>query len=412
VLRSVHSGRFTGFHAAPDDPGCRGAAGAGVRYSRISSTGILTSGKACGTSSSRAPVPAVRLRTSPANRFKQVGNATALVWPLLMLAERRFRRLNAHQLLTALAAGRYSCTVRPPRSGVGGPSPGPHLQTYWQDLHCVRDHGISALSVLGAPLGCATKLPYYIVCLYLARKDFLTVVTEGSSSHSAEVVAVVLAAGPGTRMTGRLPKGLVSVAGRRIAEWLERCLKDLPTYCYVGYRASDWPRLGPKRWVYRTFEAWQSTNNAATLRYALTQVLADPQVRSVVVVNGDVVAQPEVVLRLLGTGGSAAAVSSTGLGDEDMMAELRDGRIVQLAKGLASGIRAGTFYLLDREYATALVRATPEHSSGWFERYVSELAPGLDLKAVDMSDLIMYELDTPDDVQRLTAVLQARGWSP
>jgi len=45
---------------------------------------------------------AVRLRTSAAKRFKKVANATALIWRLLMVAERRFRKLNAPELLAAV----------------------------------------------------------------------------------------------------------------------------------------------------------------------------------------------------------------------------------------------------------------------------------------------------------------------
>ena len=42
---------------------------------------------------------AVRLRTSAAKRFKQVEHATALIWKLLTVAEKRFRKLDApHQL--------------------------------------------------------------------------------------------------------------------------------------------------------------------------------------------------------------------------------------------------------------------------------------------------------------------------
>jgi len=52
-----------------------------------------------------SPFAAVRLRTSAAKRFKQVASATALIWRLLMVAERRFRKLNAPQLLAAVARG-------------------------------------------------------------------------------------------------------------------------------------------------------------------------------------------------------------------------------------------------------------------------------------------------------------------
>ncbi len=52
-----------------------------------------------------SPFAAVRLRTTAAKRFKQVASATALIWRVLLVAERRFRRLNAPELLGAVAAG-------------------------------------------------------------------------------------------------------------------------------------------------------------------------------------------------------------------------------------------------------------------------------------------------------------------
>jgi transposase-like protein len=54
-----------------------------------------------------SPFAAVRLRTSAAKRFKQVANATALIWRLLMVAERRFRKLNAPERLAAVATGQH-----------------------------------------------------------------------------------------------------------------------------------------------------------------------------------------------------------------------------------------------------------------------------------------------------------------
>jgi putative transposase len=52
-----------------------------------------------------SPFAAVRLRTTAAKRYKRVENATALIWKLLLVAERTFRRLNAPHLLAAVAAG-------------------------------------------------------------------------------------------------------------------------------------------------------------------------------------------------------------------------------------------------------------------------------------------------------------------
>lgn len=53
-----------------------------------------------------SPFASVRLRTGAAKRFKKVPSATVLIWKVLMLAERRFRRLDARELLADVYDGR------------------------------------------------------------------------------------------------------------------------------------------------------------------------------------------------------------------------------------------------------------------------------------------------------------------
>lgn len=53
-----------------------------------------------------SPFASVRLRTAAAKRFKKVPSATALIWKILMVAEKRFRKLNAPHLLPAVYAGK------------------------------------------------------------------------------------------------------------------------------------------------------------------------------------------------------------------------------------------------------------------------------------------------------------------
>ena len=60
-----------------------------------------------------SPFAAVRLRTNAGKRYKKVANATALVWRLLMVAERTFRRLDHPHLLPEIALGtRYVNGIR------------------------------------------------------------------------------------------------------------------------------------------------------------------------------------------------------------------------------------------------------------------------------------------------------------
>lgn len=52
-----------------------------------------------------SPFASVRLRTNAGKRYKKVPNATALIWRLLMVAERTFRRLDHPELLPEVALG-------------------------------------------------------------------------------------------------------------------------------------------------------------------------------------------------------------------------------------------------------------------------------------------------------------------
>ena len=53
-----------------------------------------------------APFAAVRLRTAAAKRYKKVASAEAFIWKTLLLAEKKFRRLNAPELLEDAYAAR------------------------------------------------------------------------------------------------------------------------------------------------------------------------------------------------------------------------------------------------------------------------------------------------------------------
>jgi putative transposase len=52
-----------------------------------------------------SPFAALRLRTGAAKRFKKVANATAVIWKMLMLAEKRFRKLDAPDKLKQVFRG-------------------------------------------------------------------------------------------------------------------------------------------------------------------------------------------------------------------------------------------------------------------------------------------------------------------
>jgi putative transposase len=57
------------------------------------------------TNAVESPFLAVRLRTDAARRYKKVANAEALIWKILMIAEKKFRRLNTPELLEQVYNG-------------------------------------------------------------------------------------------------------------------------------------------------------------------------------------------------------------------------------------------------------------------------------------------------------------------
>ena len=52
-----------------------------------------------------SPFAALRLRTDAAKRYKKVENATAVIWKMLLLAEQRFRRLDAPEQMKQVFLG-------------------------------------------------------------------------------------------------------------------------------------------------------------------------------------------------------------------------------------------------------------------------------------------------------------------
>ena len=52
-----------------------------------------------------SPFSAVRLRTEASRRYKKVDSATAIIWKTLMIAQKRFRKLNAPELLREVYEG-------------------------------------------------------------------------------------------------------------------------------------------------------------------------------------------------------------------------------------------------------------------------------------------------------------------
>ena len=60
-----------------------------------------------------SPFASVRLRTNAAKRYRNVANAADLIWKVLMVAEKRFRRLNAPHLSADVYDGKKYTDGKP-----------------------------------------------------------------------------------------------------------------------------------------------------------------------------------------------------------------------------------------------------------------------------------------------------------
>ena len=69
-----------------------------------------------------SPFAGLRLRTDAAKRFKKVNNAQAVIWKMLLVAEKRFRRLKAPELMRDVYQGAKVCEWSPGQPGVEGES--------------------------------------------------------------------------------------------------------------------------------------------------------------------------------------------------------------------------------------------------------------------------------------------------
>ena len=66
-----------------------------------------------------SPFASVRLRTTAAKRFKRVDSATTLIWKLLIVAEKRFRKLDAPHLVRQVAEGQIFKDGKPVHTSYG-----------------------------------------------------------------------------------------------------------------------------------------------------------------------------------------------------------------------------------------------------------------------------------------------------
>lgn len=249
---------------------------------------------------------------------------------------------------------------------------------------------------------------------HLTRRGFPT--TKGVALQAAATVAVILAAGEGTRLypyTHERPKCLVEVGGRPL---LDRTLAALEqagvdeVVIVTGYREdvlTAWLARRHNRIKVTLVrnELYASTNNAYSL---WTSRVAVPG--AFVLLDGDLLFETKVLTTVLAAGGEAALAVERrrDLGDEEMkVIEAADGTVAAVSKtvdvaqaiGESVGLARFTAAAAQRLWARLGAQIEAGQTRVYYELAFEQLiAAGLAFHISDVTGLSCMEIDTPADL--------------
>ena len=227
--------------------------------------------------------------------------------------------------------------------------------------------------------------------------------------------AVILAAGSGLRIrpvSNGTPKCLLPVGGQTLLEHHITVLNDvgIDQICVVvGYGAQHIQAL-----------VGQTCHCIHNARYAETNslyslLLTREWVKGpFVLMNGDVLAHPDIYHRVLSMGGSALAYdSSSGHDSEHMKVRLQHRLVHGLGKDLppeqSCGENVGILQF-DRDAASPLFDAADSVIAErgercWAPAAVDRLAQSRPIRAVDICGLPWTEIDFPEDLSNAQSVI-------
>lgn len=219
--------------------------------------------------------------------------------------------------------------------------------------------------------------------------------------------AVILAAGTGSRL-GRasegLPKGLLQVGGRPLIHRQLDVLAEAgvsPVAVVVGH-AADLVRESVGQGADFVFNPrYKATNSLYS--FLLTRGWVQGPV---LILNSDVLFDPELLERLLKAGPDSLAFdSSSGYAPEHMKVRVSAGSVVGMSKELSreetAGENVGMLYLSERSAQAVYARGEELVAAGREKAFLAEAVQEvLPLKAVDVAGIPWTEIDTPHDLER------------
>jgi choline kinase len=221
--------------------------------------------------------------------------------------------------------------------------------------------------------------------------------------------AVILAAGVGSRlesMTGGRPKCLAEVGGRPIILHQLDALSDHgigPVMMVVGHEHTAIREVVGQRAEYLVNERFRETNSLYSLWLAREWIKGD-----FVLLNSDLLFDPEILNRVLEESGSALAYDSTSSnGREQTKVAIRERRVVDLGKDLPTGAAQGEslgLLKLDAAGAKAMVGIADAligqgKERAWVIEGTRAACRMTPIHAVNIAGLPWAEVDFPHDLE-------------
>ena len=239
------------------------------------------------------------------------------------------------------------------------------------------------------------------------------------------MIGVILAAGMAKRLrplTDTKPKCLLTVGKRTLLQRTVEAMAATGITEFVvvtGYRAEMIRDFLTSNFLPFTFHFlhnadYEHNNNIFSLWMAMQQLHG----QKVLLMDSDILCDPEAVSRVARQDSSALAVQRHELGEEEMKVVVDEaGCITEISKTCSVASAIGESVGIEKmtpSYTEALYQELKQmiEQEGlidiFYERAFERLIPqGHSFKVVDTTDLFSYELDTPEDFQRATASLPA-----
>ena len=229
--------------------------------------------------------------------------------------------------------------------------------------------------------------------------------------------AVILAAGPGTRMrplTEDCPKGLLelnseSIVGRQVRLLKEQGFEESDIAIVVGYRADDFrERFSESSITLIENEVWSETDNLYSFK--LSRSFAEGN--DFLVINGDAIFSEGLLESILDIDSSGYPLDMEAPDDESIKVEVRDGRMTRILgkePDEYDGVTTEVFRIASEDSEKIFDAAdeiSEEDKTQWFDSAVDQILDDCYFEAVDVSDEFWREVDNPEELEQVREELK------